>query len=80
MYVYPHLPSLQIESLEAELEDVHVRSEQYEEEIAQQSQEEDFQLVDSQMKDYYRLQAKAGKKSATLTLELERVSSPIRNH
>ena len=49
------------------------RSEVYEEEVASQSQDEGLQLVDSQLKEYYNLQAKADKKSANHSQELETV-------
>lgn len=62
-----------VESLELELADVKARSREYEEEVASASQEEDLQLRDSQMSEYYRLQAHADKKSASLTQDLERV-------
>ncbi len=61
-----------LKSLASELEDVQHRSEVFEEELASQ-QASGVELVDSQLKDYYRLQAKADKKSATLTQDLERV-------
>ena len=69
--------SLQIESLETELDDVRNRAEQYEEDMAEESQGEDCELLDSQMVDYNRLRAKVSKKSATLTQQLERVCRNI---
>ncbi len=62
-----------LDSLAGELEDVRSRSEVYEEEVASQSQDEGLQLVDSQLKEYYHLQAKADKKSANHSQELETV-------
>ena len=53
------------------------RAEQYEEDIAEESQGEDCQLLDSQMADYNRLRAKVSKKSATLTQQLERVGRNV---
>ncbi len=60
-----------LESLASELEDVQRRSEAYEQEVA--SQHEGVELVDSQLKEYYCLQANADKKSAHLARELEQV-------
>ena len=51
------------------------RVELFEAEVAEESQGVDVQLMDSQMAEYNKLKTKAGKKSASLSQQLDRVSS-----
>lgn len=50
------------------------RAEQFEEEMAEESQGLDVQLMDSQVAEYNQLKAKAGKKTTMLNEQLRLVS------
>lgn len=50
------------------------RAEQFEEEMAEESQGLDIQLMDSQVAEYNQLKAKAGKKTTMLNEQLRLVS------
>lgn len=70
---YSNTHTIQIASLESELENVHHRAKQFEEEVAEESQGVDVKLMDSQVAEYNQLKAKAGKKTTTLTEQLRLV-------
>lgn len=63
----------QIASLESELSDVTRLAEQFEQEVAEASQGDDLQLMDSQVEEYHKLKEKAGKRTVSLSQQLERV-------
>ena len=66
---------IQIVALETELENVRERAQQFEEDLAEESQGVDVQLMDSQVAEYNQLKAKARKKTTTLTEQLRLVRS-----
>ena len=65
---------MQIAALESELENVRLHAEQFEEEMAEESQGVDVQLMASQVAEYNQLKAKAGKKTTMLKEQLRLVS------
>ena len=69
--------ALQIESLEAELEDVTARHDKLKAEMAQESQDPGVKLVASQVAEYKKLKNDAEKKSASLKQKLDRVSEYV---
>ena len=65
----------QIETLEAELEEVTERHEQLKRELEEGSQDPGVKLVASQVAEYKKLKNDAEKKSASLKQRLDRVSA-----
>ncbi|XP_078369218.1 structural maintenance of chromosomes protein 1A-like [Oculina patagonica] len=63
----------EIKELEHELEEVRNAAEKYEEEISGASQDENVELMDSQLEQYNALKEQAGRETAALKLQLDKI-------
>ncbi|XP_020611608.1 structural maintenance of chromosomes protein 1A-like isoform X1 [Orbicella faveolata] len=63
----------EIKELEYELEEVRSAAEKYEEEILGASQDENVELMDSQLEQYNALKEQAGRETAALKLQLDKI-------
>lgn len=64
----------EIKELERELEEVRNTAQKYEEDVSGSSQEEDVELMDSQLEQYNTLKEQAGRETAALKLQLDKIA------